>query len=276
MSVLTVAVFTSNGLWTPPTSTALVDVILIGGGGGGGGGFRSNFIFQSLGSCGGNPGNVTKVTSLPVNILPNNVTVIVGTGGSGGAGVISEPANPGQPGTASSFYIYEAVGGYGGNRAISGLIPVTQPSQPMNILYNYGYGNSARISQGLAGLTSLTTNITNSNDFLPKPTGGGDGGYFNNIGDFNLGNNGGFIFCPILNGATAISSTYATYYGCGGAFGTTIGGTGSNYGGGGGGANNNLAAGTGGTGGNGAGGCVIITSYSNTSISLTDLGYSSP
>ena len=278
-SLITLSVFTTNGTYVKIASTNAVDILLIGGGGGGGGGENNGSATGGLGGC---PGNVLYLKKYPTQFLSTSVNFTVGIGGLGGPtqNGNNKPGNPGSVGTASIFGTFIAQGGCGGIGGASGVAIGTYAG--LNTLYDYTsdclilatglYGSNSSIIYN----TSLNFDQTNSGSIFLLPTGGGAGS-ITQMTTFYSANSSGSIFCPFLNYSTTIAqvslqtglsgSTYASYYGCGGAGGngTSIGaagGAGGLYGGGGGGgsADSNPPPKSGG-GGNGANGVIVVAAY---------------
>jgi len=119
LSILTVSVFDTNGVWIKPTNVRAVDILIIGGGGGGGGGGMRTGAFGSFasGGNGGNPGNVFFLKKYMSSLLETSINVTIGIGGlgcTGAPGITSASLFQGGTGGTSSFDSFIALGGYGG------------------------------------------------------------------------------------------------------------------------------------------------------------------
>lgn len=217
-----VDVFTSGGIFTPPSGVTEVDVLVVGGGGGGG----SATGFANAGAGGGGAGGVVYEQAYPVTPL-SGVSITVGAGGNGGAA----GNNSGSTGSASLFGSLTALGGGGGiggnGNGVAG-----------------GSGGGARGGTGGAGNQPGSA----SGGFGNK---GGDGGGGAPAGSAAGGGGG-------AGGAGQDRAGTAGEAGGNGGIGllSDITGTPTYYAGGGGGgaAQNNGPVGTGGNGGGGNGG----------------------
>lgn len=142
--------FTSSGIFTPPSGVTTVRVLVVGGGAGGGGGH----------SNGGGSGFVVKGTYT----ISGAVTVTVGNGGSGGA---SGGTNTGLSGGVSSFGSHLSASGGSGGASASG-----------SGAGGSGGGGGGNSGCGGAGGTAGTNGVTCSNYT------GGAGGNFTTLNIF--------------------------------------------------------------------------------------------
>jgi len=285
LSILTTAVFNSNGIWTKHTDAKLIDIIIIGGGGGGGSGADGAITRQ--GGNGGNPGSVFYLNKMLASSFETNVVITVGVGGVGGTAVSNHTGVTGSDGTASMFGSYVASGGYGG---IGGFIGYTFINLNVSPIFNGVYNSTSDFYypfDGFKGMEQYSTTtvrlevVGNSLGYFNAPVGGGLGGAANNLGFVNVTSSPSiynpfliystavavFITSIAINGNTGV--TFNSYFGTGGSGAVTPGtqdgdvsGYGGRYGGGGGGGAASGSAGTiSGLGGDGQNGVIVVTTY---------------
>ena len=214
----TVLSFTSTGTctWVVPTGVTAVQTLVVGAGGGGGGG-GCNWSYGR----GGGGGGVTQTPSTAVTAA-TNVTVVVGSGGTvatARSGCLGTPGVlvVGTQGGTSSFASISSTGGF---------------SSPQ---YN-SLGGASGVGDNSSYAASGTT-TTDNEGCVPVPdcAGGGGGGAGGasfqmsggTAGDWSIGPNGraGYGGPGVLSSISGTSLAYGA-----GAFGSTSGTFGTNYG----------------------------------------------
>ena len=71
--------------WVKPRGKSMVSIIAINPGGGGGGGFSAAAATARGGGGGGGGGAISRLMSIPIDVLPDALFINVGLGGPGGA-----------------------------------------------------------------------------------------------------------------------------------------------------------------------------------------------
>lgn len=115
-------VFNESSVWEKPLdpSFTMAHIICIGAGGGGGSGRLGATSTYRGGGAGGAPGTLTAFY-VPLSLLPNSMSVVIGKGGAGGAAQTTNDTNgnPGADGELTSIgniaYGHPGLGGNGGS-----------------------------------------------------------------------------------------------------------------------------------------------------------------
>ena len=75
--------------WVKPRGKSMVSIIAINSGGGGGGGFSAAAASTRGGGGGGGGGAISRLTGIPIDLLPDALFINVGLGGAGGAATVA-------------------------------------------------------------------------------------------------------------------------------------------------------------------------------------------
>lgn len=293
-----VIVFTTASIWSKPTGTKAIRVLVQGAGGGGGSGANRTGSVLALGGAGGSAGAFVDSGIFSVDDGFTGTIVTVGSGGVGGNYPTTNSAGgTGSDGGSSSFgilfYANGGKGGLGGNVNLStisvGGASVTSSRNIYDILvYNQNFILNSSDSGSSNSTTAGVSNIFTTASLYYDTGGGASGGSLSasQTASYNGGNAGAnFINSGSStgdkNGRVAISSSisYSTsvYLASGGGGGASNTGTDNNVqypgglggngawgsGGGGGGASTNVTGSLVDTqqGGNGGNGYVAVVSY---------------
>lgn len=231
----TTSVYTATGSWQKPVGKSIAQVIVIGGGGGGCGSSSTN-------PGGGGGGGAVSSALIPISLLPESLTVQVGSGGSAGAIGLGAGGNGG----ASAFSSLTANGGLGGIWQSNAFANNSNRIGTGGTLHQGGPGGYGGALIAASGAPNLAETVSNR----LAPTGGGLGrgavGYSNN---------------PATPGGTRPISPFpfTQFIGLGGDGGASgsPGNPGSLFGAGGGGGGTTAPSGS--VGGAGAPGLVLVT-----------------
>lgn len=280
--------------WCKPKGVSMVMMLTIGGGGGGGGGFSKAAASSGSGGGGGACSGISRFI-VPALLIPDILSVQVGSGGQGGAAGASGGAGinsyicTSRTAAASvvlpNILCYSNVnapgGGSGGNSgsSIGGSVPTVAVIQPWNVLgwwlttVGLVGGNGGAATGGAGGAITAWAAFP-----LTPGCGGGAGvspsdfagGAITATATLEMGSQGFYTGAFLAGGVTLGGNGNAGVKrvdpmmctggtGGGSNFAATAGdGAAAGYGCGGGGGGSGV---TGGRGGNGGDGLVIITSW---------------
>ena len=183
-------VFTANGTWVAPATTAGVVITVIGGGGGGG---ASNNPSQA-GGTGGNGGRIVAYLSVTPGA---SYAVTVGTGGAGSNATVA-----GTTGGTSTFLGVTATGGDGGPLTSNSGLPGTgadgagsNGTQPSGVTLHSSWTPGQRILHWSLPVTrtSGTTTAVAFNVNGSFPAGSGGLGETNQAANNSRGGVGGLV-----------------------------------------------------------------------------------
>jgi hypothetical protein len=269
-----VQIFTSNGTWTKPTGSKLVNVQILGAGGGGGGGRKDTAATVARFGGGGGGGGGSLNVTFPAAAVGATETVTIGAGGTGGAGSSATGSgSAGNNGGTTSFGTLICPGAIGGGGGTN-----TSGSAGTAILSGSSGGASSATAVGGTGAPISATSTANFGgagggaggglSTADVAFGGGPGGRsqaLNQAGGAAGGNTGAAGSNGYDNATATLGYLVAGSGGGGGGAGTTVsggaGGAGGFPSGGGGGGGATISGTTSGAGAAGANGLAIITTY---------------